>query len=436
MLISVTTGIACNGQKNSIAGIKRLRQNSLYQPKNLENTLDVSGYFFQDPIPLLITDTTWAYVNLGMPDSAYIVLNGPPSLTGELQLLQGQRIEVRGRINPITEKPTGSKRFFDRIVSYDVDFNIVNYRRIGSQVPDQSPAPGVIDHCKENPQLCQQANIKHSNMALLYAGGKSLPDAHGRYWNDLTFMYHTLRSKYGYTDEQIVVVYKEGLPENYEMRVDFPATATGVKDAFDLLRNRLSERSDLFVFMSNHGGGYWKKKSKNFDGLSDEEIYDETDEFKVDEVTYYYEQRPNVLPDDSLAAMINSLQFRQLMGVFEQCFSGGFLYDLRGNNRVLISASSEVEPSYGFKRLDYDVFSYYFTCAMNSATPDGDVVDANEDGDLRISLLEAFNYAQRKDRRRETPHLEDTGDGIGVAKPNALPGQDGLLASKCTLGVR
>jgi hypothetical protein len=427
--------VSCGAQERTITQIKQLRKSSFVSPKNLTGLYSVTGYFYQDPTPLLIIDPDWAYVNRPMPDSAYIVLNGNEAFLASAGRMQGRLITVRGLVNSLTDSIGGRKVINNRIIHYDVDLNVINTLQVGKMVQEEQTNPLPINHCSINHELCQRANIDQPNFALLYAGGIDFNQAHMRYWNDLTFMYHTLRSKYGYTDDQIVVIYKDGIGEDGQIAVDYPATANGVKEAFQLLKSRLSDTTDLFIFMSNHGGGY-DEKDKSSDGLGDQVVYDEIDKYKIDEVTYYYEQSPIELSDDSLVALVNQLRFRKLAGLFEQCYSGGFLYDLRGTNRIIMSAAHEFEVSYSNKMLTYDEFSYHFTCALNKATPENEEVNADSDNNGWISMLEAFNYARKKDRRRESPHLEDSGDGIGVERPAALPGFDGYQASQFKLGKR
>ncbi len=99
----------------------------------------------------------------------------------------------------------------------------------------------------------------------------------------------------------------------------------------------------------------------------------------------------------------------------EQCFSGGLIADMTqgGSNRIIMSAAGEYEFSWAMPpSYNYDEFSYHFTCAINGADPKGNKVNADRNGDGKISMVEAFNYAISKDTQSETPWYEDSGDGI------------------------
>jgi hypothetical protein len=118
--------------------------------------------------------------------------------------------------------------------------------------------------------------------------------------------------------------------------------------------------------------------------------------------------------------------------VLEPCFSGGHLADLRGPNRIIVSASSEYEFSWGGAPGNHDEFSYYFIAALNGATHDGTAVNADANGDGVVSIVEAFEYAVANDGQPETPWYEDDGDGRGHRGP--LPqGGDGVWGANVSL---
>jgi hypothetical protein len=144
---------------------------------------------------------------------------------------------------------------------------------------------------------------------------------------------------------------------------------------------------------------------------------DMADVLKVDEITFLYNDANNLL-DDRLAILISPIVCKKMIIVMVQCFSGGNIYDLRwrpskfskSNNRIIVSSSGETEPAWS--NADYGIFSYYFTSALNGATPNGTAVNADRNGDKKVSILEAFIYAQENDKSSETPQYDDTGDGV------------------------
>ena len=127
------------------------------------------------------------------------------------------------------------------------------------------------------------------------------------------------------------------------------------------------------------------------------------------------------------------MKYHRMIIVMEQCFSGGFLRDLAGNNRIIISAATQYESSWAMgPDYIYNEFSYHFTCALKGAKPDGTSVNADANNDGEVSMVEAFNYAVANDTASETPMYEDNGDG--VPHSGSMPqGGDGTLGSNTSL---
>jgi hypothetical protein len=109
--------------------------------------------------------------------------------------------------------------------------------------------------------------------------------------------------------------------------------------------------------------------------------------------------------------------------------SGDFAKTLAGENRIIITATASAQER------NETIFGEHFVAALA-----GEGADADKDG--RLSLLEAYRYAQRevqrvyeRDNRLLTEHarLEDDGDGRGTAAPDGEQG-DGALARRFAFG--
>jgi len=138
-----------------------------------------------------------------------------------------------------------------------------------------------------------------------------------------------------------------------------------------------------------------------------------------------------------LTTMMQGLTFDRMVVVMEQCFSAGLISDVArvGGDIVVMAAAGAYESSWAMApSYTYDEFSYHFTCAINGATPTGTSINADTDGNGRISMVEAFNYARSKDTASETPWYEDSGDGIPHS--GTMPGGgEGTLGSTTFLNV-
>ena len=131
---------------------------------------------------------------------------------------------------------------------------------------------------------------------------------------------------------------------------------------------------------------------------------------------------PDLSPAD-LAAPLERLAGRRVALIDTAPASAPFLTALAAPGRVLISATGSAAED------RHTLFADPFIAAFA-----GDEADADKDG--RVSLLEAFAYANHEverryeaERRLRTEHalLEDDGDGRGSDRPGAS-GADGAVA--------
>lgn len=398
------------------------------QDHDPDKTFVLEGYFWNESTPVLIEDLTLLESNGPLPRGAYISLSGP----GIDQMLKdesfvGAQIRISGTVASL--QWPGTKTSYTVLRCPDLP-KLLSRRRPEIQLP----FTGNI--CDRFPILCGPVSIPQLNnrFALLYSGGINPTDAHRRYWNDLAFMYATLRNTYGYRPENIVVVYKDGMPADSSMPVHFAANPVGLDDAIQFLTARCSTNSDLLVFVTNHGGGQHRcdghqnvRGNRCQTGLLDGNGDEGNPPDVADECFYYYLNPfgDNEVRDDDFAAALAQIPCRQRITIMEPCHSGGFLQDLRGPRNVSVSACLSDELSYGRLRVNgvnFDDFAYYFIEAMNQADPAGNAPIRNPDtnGDGRISVLEAFLYAVALDTANETPLLDGNGDGIGESNPSAL----------------
>lgn len=172
------------------------------------------------------------------------------------------------------------------------------------------------------------------------------------------------------------------------------ATAEEVRKVFASLRTELNSDNVLFVFLIGHGS------------------FDKEAKFNL------------VGPDLSAgeySALLSSLPTRRVIVFNMASASGEFIKPLAAKGRIIVTATRSGQETNATR------FTEYLLVALLAA-------DADADQDGHISVLEAFNYANRltaefyaRAGRLATEHalLEDNGDGVGHQK---LEGGDGLLA--------
>jgi hypothetical protein len=412
----------------------------------------VQGYFVDSPAPMLVTDLKWLNINSPIPESEYILLGGKGVTNLPRGKYYGAEVVCFGVVTVRKSKEVDlMRKKFGPLAGTEVI--CLDPPQIIRPPIEGIIIPKVSDLCRINPKLClDPPRLYPRKYALLISGGINSWNAHLRYWNDLKFMNSTLHGKYGFSHGNIVVVYKDGVAEDTDMTVDYAADTDGINDAFDFLGERLTKRDTLVIFVTNHGGGYAMDLAvaANYGGRvdasgdeTDEAIFeahlssdldgdgDQDDHVRFDEVTFLYNDVSDLL-DDDFAQHVNSLKYDKMIIVLEPCFSGGNLADLRGKRRIIVSAASEYEFSWGGAPGNHDMFSYYFTAALAGQTYDGGLVKADSNNDGAVSILEAFQYAQAHDTAPETPFYEDDGDGRGHTGPFPVDG-DGAFGATVTL---
>lgn len=255
-----------------------------------------------------------------------------------------------------------------------------------------------------------QQNAASHVYAIILNGGGSRYMNYIRYWNDCSFIYQTLVRRYGVPKDHISVIMADGtnpykdiflgggeylssptdLDGDGVADIQYMATKANVVNELARMRQTLTQQDKLLVFVTDHGGLDETNASSYICLWNGERIYD-------------YE----------FAAQLSGISCRYTNFVFGQCFSGGFIDDLRGHNRVIMTASAANEPSYARDDLQYDEFLYHWTTAINEADILGLTVASDSDDDGSVSMCKAFNYAQNHDTQNESPQYSSDCQKIG-----------------------
>ena len=283
---------------------------------------------------------------------------------------------------------------------------------------------------------------------------------------DAHYVYHVLTEHYNFDDESIYYMNDKSLlgvdttwVNKYELRWAINQWLASRSDADDL----------IFIYIVGHGGGYNTIENDWAGGREDGSAGDPKDEgdehfidgewvgvdecikLDLDDRKYW---------DDELKSDLNTLSYSRLIFVgaggkeSEEenggCYNGGLIDDISAPNRIIMTASNETY--YCWRDRDGDGFSEWTESFMdalhgedtiwydNEVVHTGVPVNADENSDGRVSMLEAWDYAWDHDDARlegkETPWLDDNGNGeptyINGHDVNA-PVDDGQLASETYL---
>ena len=261
--------------------------------------------------------------------------------------------------------------------------------------------------------------------AVIISGGMNKLMNHERYWNDCAFLYRTLREDLHFPKQDITLLISDGGEPGHDMLLDDgsgfatspadldddgerdvwqPATLAQVEASLTGLAARLTSNDRLFLFMIDHG-----------------DLDDSTQQ------SYAWMWGGGRLYATHLAQLLDAFHVGSMCLCLGLCHSGGFIDELRRENRVIATSCEKSEESWACTDRPYDEFVYHWTCAVAGYDPDDHAICADTDADGYVSMAEAFDYASLHDRRQETPQYCST--------PLTLGGQ-WFLSSQLGNGIK
>lgn len=247
------------------------------------------------------------------------------------------------------------------------------------------------------------------NYAVVISGGMNRANNWRRYWNDCSAIYRCLTTRYGYLDTDIYVLMSDGTSTGLDRRIglntydsspldldgdgdndiDFSAKKTNISQVFNTLRSRVTDKDHVFIYTTDHG-----------DNISGWDV----------QLLLWGE----TITDKEFAAEVDKINHASSISiVMEQCYSGGFIDDLQGGNRVIATACRHDELSCGSGTYTQNEFVHHWTAAVNGTYPDGTVANADSNGDGYISMQETFIYARDNDNCTETPQYSSINQSYG-----------------------
>lgn len=382
----------------------------------------VEGYYDEvGGVGKVYDDPLHQSVDAAPPEKDYILILKPSVITHvpDYTPYIGRKVKIVGKLAAATEASlVGASGLKGDISLASIQVSSINFIDSVSYFR----IPIKVNFCDRYPALCLAVNPFPTKVAFLYSGGIDAGNAHQRYYNDIKALYWILRNKFGYSDENIVVCYKNGLHDyiaSDTFHIDYNASKTGFDAAISYLASKMSSRTQFFCFINNHGGGYSTSNSTNYGGTTDSDGDEPaTDSRHLDEHIYYYGEASDI-SDDLLRTKITSLSFGTGIFLLKPCFSGGLVWDLRGANRVIISSGTEFQVTYPTTAGDYGELTFNFMSAITGLTPYGAAVNADLNSDGKISMYEAYVYIKTNEHRSEQPQYNDDGTGNVTTTPSS-----------------
>ncbi|MBS3778070.1 MAG: hypothetical protein KGY65_05255 [Candidatus Thermoplasmatota archaeon] len=276
-----------------------------------------------------------------------------------------------------------------------------------------------------------------------YAGGfrELFPENFQKYYswylNAAGMAYSMLKDHYGYSDENIFLL--ASLREQFVIPDSFNPSWIDYKSNKENLKNVLynfkpggkfwMDGTDSLVFIYiNHGSD----QQKNINGkYAHNTFFGFPYEFNTirEMIRYFFfKKNPEAfkLYDWELGEYIENIHAARMLFILQPCYSGGFINELSGINHIIFTASKENEVA---------------TVSWIEPLLRGLSGKADANGDGKISLLEAYEYAARKVNEKTTdehPLLDDNSDGIGHHFTDAgynpcIPNSDGFFSARSYL---
>ncbi len=414
---------------SQVKGVQRLQL--------LNKSVVLEGFFYDGSVPMLIDNFQRVHLDMELPPESFILLSGPRP-TG---VKSGDLIKIQGTLKqPGGQDPAWMQ---DQLIILE---------------PSTTAQPTMLRRATAVVQLRPLYRLKLEYIgpllmvkkyAVLIIGGGSAGSNHYRYWRDLKTMYNILLAR-GYQAGNIYVIYASGTGRDADVPVNYSASKANIATVFNTLAGKMTSLDTLYVMINDHGGGFLAQSIGGYspgvyggqidtngdEGAENvsEAAYnrdfngdgDRTDFLAFDETISLWGER---ITDDEFAVEVNKItNYSKMIFQMKQCFSGGFLKDLTGSNRIVMASCTQVQASWADTiSQQYGEFTYHFFAALTGQKPDGSgAVNADANGNGKISMVEAYNYARSHDGRPETPGYEDNGV-IPHHTGNMPSGGDGTL---------
>lgn len=236
----------------------------------------------------------------------------------------------------------------------------------------------------------KQSPVDQNKFAIIIKGASG-EASYAKQFDDWTRQLENILSvRFGFPEKQLLL-----LTETPKSAAELPATAQQVRLTFGSLKSSLASQNILFVFFIGHGSFDGKEAKFNLVGPD--------------------------LSSTEYSNLLASLPTKRIVIFNLSSASGEFIKSISAKGRVVVTATRNGQEQNA---------THYPEFLLKAL--DAEDVDTDQDG--HVSILEAFNYANRltaefftRAGRLASEHalIDDNGDGVGREKADA---SEGLLA--------
>ena len=244
------------------------------------------------------------------------------------------------------------------------------------------------------------AEQQSSRYAVVVSGASGGGDYADRFWEWSSKVVATLKGPLQLPRENLFFLAED--PKRDPSLVTARAVKSELMQVVGELESRVRPDDLLFLLLLGHG---------NFDGGD-----------------YRYNLRGPDLTGAELSAILDRFPAQRIVLVCTTPASGALISRLSRGNRVILTATKNGHEG------NETVFARFFVESLHNP-------EADTDKSGQVSLLEAYSfthgkvkewYAEKNRLATEHARLDDNGDGVGTALPDAGSGE-GSLAGRITL---
>jgi hypothetical protein len=363
----------------------------------------IRGYYSNKSVPLIVDDINRMMVREPLPPGSYILLSG--AIPANIR--HGDHLEVQGTIIKPTAASPAHLQGEQTVLQLSATPHVIGMSVLRPTAPVSKLTVQQLRVASSHFQIHRPGTVViPKDYAVLINGGINAANYWCSFYNDLVISYNMLLGR-GYLPSNITVINANGggAPPGStpcgSIPVNYAATSANVTTVFNQLAAKMTSEDTLCVIITDHGG--------------------------TGVICLWGEN----MSYSTFTNLVNGIShYTQMTFCFDLCHSGGLIPYVLGQDRLVFAACDSNRGAYDSSHGHYGALIYAFISALTGLQPAGGAVNADSNGDSRISLAETFNYvrAHIDSGGSQTPHYNDD-----IAMPDTtgvLPqGSDGSLGA-------
>ncbi|MHA1306506.1 MAG: hypothetical protein ACTSO7_12045 [Candidatus Heimdallarchaeota archaeon] len=219
---------------------------------------------------------------------------------------------------------------------------------------------------------------ENDNLYAIIIGAGTIEEK--RFTRDPFGFYSTLTQWYGLAADHTMLITPDIVSDGQTVPRNKKTTKTNIEDGFSWIKGEVDSEDTVIVFWTGHGDF----GADQFEISSQEGITPYVTGYKTKSITSYTTE---YLSEYDLNEILNTIPCCEMFVFLGPCYSGQFLDLLPDTDRIIYTSANSIEPADAG-----DGHSYWPWAIYRALDPDLNLVDADINGDWRISFEELFDY--------------------------------------------